>query len=85
MTSPIKIFINYKNESKSTSLRDLSIFYSFTGHKPDATNCDGMVENATCLSIEAPNNERIFSKDKIYLKFDTKEGCQANLKLVFPK
>lgn len=75
MTSPIKLFINYKNESKSSSLRDLTIYYSYTGHKPDASNCDSMVKNATCLTIEAPNNERIFPKDKIYFKFETKDGC----------
>ena len=64
--------------------RDLTIYYSTTNPKPEASTCEGMVENTGCLSIDA-NQERYFTRDYVFLKMETIGGCKANLKLVFPK
>ena len=65
--------------------RDLIIYWSTTNHKPEADNCDGCVENTTCLTIDTGTDDRFFSKEAIYFKFETLKGCQASIKVVFPK
>lgn len=31
------------------------------------------------------SEDRFFSKDMLYIKFESTEGCTANLKLTYPK
>lgn len=61
------------------------IYYSATNPKPEANSCDGIAENTACLVIEAPDQERFFTREYLYLKLETIMGCKAKLKLVFPK
>lgn len=93
--SPLKLFINYGGGSAalrdatkqigSKADRDLRIIYSQSNPKPELNNCDGSVENVSCLTVYAPKDERFFSKEFLYLKFETIAGQQAKLKLEFPK
>lgn len=53
--------------------------------KPEASNCDGIAENTACLLVEAPDQERFFTREYLFLKLETIMGCKAKLKLVFPK
>ena len=97
LMSPVKLFINFKSsESRSQqkdeqaqnaqkASKDLKIFYSQTNPKPEESNCDGMVLGKSCLTIEAGGDERHFTREYIFMKFETIGGCQANLKLTFPK
>ena len=84
LISPMKLFIKYKSNgevSKDTTAakangvskneRDLRIIYSYTNSKPEANNCDGVAENVTCLILNAPDGERYFSKEFVFLKFET--------------
>ena len=41
--------------------------------------------NTSCLTIEAAGEDRHFTRDFVYLKLETVAGCQALLKVVFPK
>ena len=82
----MKLFINYKKKDSKTKgvgkdERDLRIIYSQTNPKPEANNCDGIAENVACLSLNATGGERYFSKEYLFLKFETISGQQANLKL----
>ena len=52
--------------------------------KPEAANCDGMFENVAVLTITA-GEERQFTREYVFMKFETITGCQAKLKLIFPK
>ena len=81
---PLKLLVYYQNLERKSD-RDLQIYYSYSNQKPDETNCDGKVINASCLTIDAREGERGFQREQIYLKFETTRGCQANLKLVFPR
>ena len=92
MMAPARLFIKYKeivsaNSSKKVGkrkeLRDLRVYYSTTHPNPDEKNYEGTCENPTCINLES--EERIFAKDFIYIKFETFAGCQAKMRLVFPK
>ena len=81
MLAPMKLFINYEIKDhagskicgdKSKSSRDLRIIYSRTNPKPDETNCEGIAENVACLSLNATGGARNFSKDYVYLRFESK-------------
>ena len=65
--------------------KDLRIYYSCTNPKPEENNCEGQTENPACLTITAPGDERCFSREYLFLKMATTVGCQAHLKLFFPK
>lgn len=65
--------------------KDLRILYSQTNPKPEESNCDGLVEGASILTIEAGGEEKYFTREYIFVKFETVGGCQASLKVVFPK
>lgn len=95
LLSPLKLYITYKdreitqsdleqsNEPKKLN-KDLRILYSQTIPKPEEYNCDGVADGVLCLTIEA-SDERVFNRDYVYLKLSTVDGCQASLKLAFPK
>ena len=78
---PLKLFIFYKCAKKDRNLR---IYYSQSTPKPEANNCEGYAENTSCLVVK-PSTERYFTREYLYLKFETTTGCQANMKLIFPK
>ena len=98
LLSPLKLFIHYKGgvredtiesngppgEKNKKPARDLRIYYSLTNPKPEAGSCEGWVENTGCLTFEA-NDDRVFNREYLYLKLETKRGCQGHMKLVFPK
>lgn len=72
-------------QDEAPQSQDLTIFYSYTNPKPEESNCDGISKNPMNLTIETPGDERIFSREFLFLKVATVLGCQASLKLVFPK
>ena len=100
LISPMKLFIKYKtsngsavdthaiktsDSAASKNDRDLRIIYSYTNSKPEAHNCDGVAENVSCLTLHAADGERYFSKEFVFLKFETISGQQARMKLQFPR
>ena len=99
MLAPIKIFISYKKgnleatqkasnnkESGKSKNDDLKVYYSFSNPKPEESNCDGMIlDSPQCVTIKAPNDERFFPREFVFLKLQTIMGCQGHIKLVYPK
>ena len=90
-STPEKETITNLNASKQlvkkseTSSQDLKLLYSFSNPKPEESNCDGQAQRTFCLTIAALGDERVFPREYLFLKLSTNTGCQASLKVVFPK
>lgn len=76
----MKLLIRYSN----LNVQDLTVTYSKSNPKPDISNCIKQVENPRVISVDAQDGKR-FSRDFLYLKLESKLGCKAHLKAVFPK
>ena len=92
LLAPLKIYIQYTERAsyrdqkqKNNKKPDLKIYYSSTIAKPDENNCEGMYTNSTTCMTYGTSEDRYFSKDMLYIKFESTEGYTANLKLIYPK
>ena len=86
----MKLFIHYLHKKKLDAAnekkeRDLTVYYSFNSPKPSQDNNDGMARNTNCISLMPLKNTQVFVREFIYFRFETKKGCRANLKAIFPK
>lgn len=82
LQAPLRIVIRYVESSAEK--RDLRVIYSRTIPKPEVAMCDGSVDSPSVIMVDS-QEERYFTKEFLYLKFETVTGCVANVKAVFPK
>ena len=80
MLCPLQIAFNY---AKIQISGDVKVIYSSTNRKPEENDCDRVVTNPKVLTIDT-YDEREFSSDVIYFKFETYYGCKAEIKPIFP-
>ena len=79
LLNPLKLLFKY-NDEKYT---DLKVIYSRTSPQPDERKNERIVENPKAITIKALDG-RIFDHEYIFFRFETKIGCIASTKVIFP-